>query len=86
MGTIAYNIVPTDPSAGYYLFAQAGGLAGFGNDSYLVYLDGAGDYDLNAPIVDGSDPDGAGYWMVGSDGGVYASGDVPFYGSTGIFS
>ena len=49
VGTIAYNIVPTDPSAGYYLFGQAGELAGFGNDSYLVYLDGASDYNLNAP-------------------------------------
>jgi hypothetical protein len=28
-------------------------------------------------------PDGGGYWMVGSDGGVYASGDAGFYGSTG---
>jgi hypothetical protein len=83
-GSIAYNIVPTDPGDGYYVFGQQGELAGFGNDNYLVYLDGAGNYSLNAPIVGmAPTPDGAGYWMVGSDGGVYASGDAQFYGSTG---
>ena len=28
-------------------------------------------------------PDGKGYWLVASDGGVYAFGDAAFYGSTG---
>ncbi len=83
-GTIAYNIVPTDPADGYYVFGQAGEITGFGNDNYLSYLDGAQYTNLNAPIV-GLAPttDGAGYWMVGSDGGVFASGDAGFYGSTG---
>jgi len=27
--------------------------------------------------------DGRGYWLVGSDGGVYGFGDAGFYGSTG---
>ncbi len=83
-GTIAFNIVPTDPGDGYYLFGQQGELTGFGNDNYLAYLDGAQYYDLNAPIVGmAPTPDGGGYWMVGSDGGVFASGDAQFYGSTG---
>jgi hypothetical protein len=83
-GTLAYNLVPTDPGDGYYIYGQAGELAGFGNDNYLVYLDGAGDYNLNAPIVGmAATPDGGGYWMVGGDGGVFSSGDAPFYGSTG---
>ncbi len=83
-GTIAYNIVPTDPGNGYYVFGRQGELAGFGNDAYLVYLNGAADYNLNAPIVGmAATPDGAGYWMVGRDGGVYSSGDAGFYGSTG---
>jgi hypothetical protein len=83
-GTIAYNIVPTDPESGYYLFGQAGELAGFGNDNYLVYLNGAFYYNLNAPIVGMvPTPDGGGYWMVGGDGGVFSSGDAGFYGSTG---
>jgi hypothetical protein len=83
-GTIAYNIVPTDPEDGYYVFGQQGEITGFGNDNYLSYLDGAQYQSLNAPIV-GMAPssDGGGYWMVGSDGGVFASGDAGFYGSTG---
>jgi ribosomal protein L24E len=28
-------------------------------------------------------PDGKGYWLVASDGGVFAFGDAPFHGSTG---
>jgi len=28
-------------------------------------------------------PDGAGYWLVASDGGIFSFGDAPFYGSTG---
>ena len=83
-GTIAYNIVPTDPGDGYYVFGQGGELSGFGNDNYLVYLYGAADVNLNAPIVGmAATPDGGGYWMVGSDGGVFGSGDAQFYGSTG---
>jgi hypothetical protein len=83
-GTIAYNIVPTDPENGYYLFGQAGEIAGFGNDNYLSYLNGAQYVNLNAPIVGmAPTPDGGGYWMVATDGGVFSSGDAGFYGSTG---
>ena len=28
-------------------------------------------------------PDGGGYWLVGSDGGIFGFGDAAFYGSTG---
>jgi hypothetical protein len=28
-------------------------------------------------------PTGAGYWLVASDGGIFAFGDATFYGSTG---
>jgi hypothetical protein len=30
-----------------------------------------------------STPDGNGYWLVGSDGGIFAYGDAGFYGSHG---
>jgi hypothetical protein len=83
-GTVAFNFVPKDLSVGYYLFGGRGELSGFGNDSYLSYLDGARYYNLNSPIVGAVlTPDGSGYWMVGSDGGIFASGDAGFYGSTG---
>jgi hypothetical protein len=39
---------------------------------------------LNAPIVSmATTPTGNGYWLVGADGGVFAYGDAPFWGSTG---
>ena len=28
-------------------------------------------------------PDGNGYWLVASDGGIFTFGDAPFFGSTG---
>ncbi len=39
---------------------------------------------LNKPIVGmASTPDGKGYWLVASDGGIFAFGTAGFYGSTG---
>ena len=39
---------------------------------------------LNAPVVGmAATPDGRGYWLVGSDGGVFAFGDAAFRGSEG---
>ena len=39
---------------------------------------------LNRPIVGmAATPDGRGYWLVASDGGIFAYGDAAFYGSTG---
>ena len=43
-----------------------------------------GGHPLNQPIVGMADtPDGAGYWEVASDGGIFTFGDAQFYGSTG---
>ena len=39
---------------------------------------------LNGPILGSvATPSGAGYWMVGSDGGIFSFGDAKFHGSTG---
>ena len=39
---------------------------------------------LNEPIVGmAATPDGGGYWLVASDGGIFTYGDAGFYGSTG---
>jgi N-acetylmuramoyl-L-alanine amidase len=39
---------------------------------------------LNKPIVSmAATPDGKGYWLVASDGGIFTFGDATFYGSTG---
>src|SRR5437899_2324842 len=43
-----------------------------------------GDLRLNRPIVGvAATPTGLGYWLVASDGGIFAFGDAAFYGSTG---
>ena len=83
-GTLAYNVGPTTPGQGYYLYRQNGSLVPFGNDGYLGYLGDLGAHPLNQPVV-GMAPtaEGAGYWMVASDGGVFAFGDAPFLGSMG---
>ena len=45
---------------------------------------GAASASLNKPIVGmAPTPDGKGYWLVASDGGVFTEGDAVFYGSTG---
>ena len=42
---------------------------------------------LDAPMVDMAvHPDGAGYWLLGGDGGVFSFGNVGFYGSTGAMT
>ena len=39
---------------------------------------------LNQPIVGmAATPDGRGYWLVASDGGIFTFGDARFFGSTG---
>ena len=39
---------------------------------------------LNEPIVGmATTPDGKGYWLVASDGGIFSFGDAQFYGSMG---
>jgi len=82
--TVAYNILPTTPGQGYYMFDSYGGLAGFGNDSYLNYLGDLTQVNLRAPVVAmATTPTDAGYWMTAGDGGVFSYGDAQFYGSTG---
>ena len=84
------GISPTSNKAGYWLVASDGGVFAFGNAGYYGSIPGAGlapagsglPHSLNAPIV-GMVPssDGGGYFMVASDGGVFAFGDARFEGS-----
>jgi hypothetical protein len=84
-GTIAYNLTTSTPHQGYYIYGDDGSLSGgFGNDSYLDYLGDLSTVSLNKPIVGmAQTADGAGYWMVATDGGIFSYGDAQFYGSTG---
>ena len=84
------GITPTASDAGYWLVASDGGIFSFGDAGFYgsipqIGLAPAGSSSakrLNAPIV-GMVPssDGGGYFMVASDGGVFAFGDAKFEGS-----
>jgi len=84
------GISPTANNAGYWLVGSDGGTFAFGNAGYYGSIPGDGlapagsglPHSLNAPIV-GMVPssDGGGYFMVASDGGVFAFGDAHFAGS-----
>ena len=48
------------------------------------FFGSAGSLHLNAPIVGmAGTPDGGGYWLVASDGGIFSYGDAQFFGSAG---
>ena len=84
------GIVPTADHGGYWLDASDGGVFSFGDSGFYGSIPGLGlhpagsglPHSLNAPIV-GMVPsiDGGGYFMVASDGGVFAFGDAHFAGS-----
>jgi hypothetical protein len=84
------GITPTSTGNGYWLPASDGGIFSFGDSTYYGSLPELGFHpagsgqpqSLNAPIV-GMVPSvtGHGYFMVASDGGVFAFGDAKFQGS-----
>ncbi len=84
------GITPTASRHGYWLVASDGGIFSFGDSSFYGSIPGVGLHpagsgqpnSLNAPIV-GMVPStsGHGYFMVASDGGVFAFGDARFAGS-----
>ncbi len=84
------GIAPTATRTGYWLVASDGGIFSFGTTQFYGSLpqDGYGPADssspkpLAAPIVAMvPSSDDRGYFMVGSDGGVFAFGDATFAGS-----
>ena len=84
------GITPTSDRAGYWLDASDGGVFAFGDTHFYGSIPGVGlnpagsglPNSLNQPIV-GMVPsvDDHGYFMVASDGGVFAFGDATFEGS-----
>ncbi len=85
------GITPTQSHNGYWLDASDGGIFSFGDAGFYGSIPGLGIHPagtpgnvrrLNAPVV-GMVPssDGSGYFMVASDGGVFAFGDAKFEGS-----
>ena len=84
------GIVATSDDGGYWLDASDGGIFSFGDTQFYGSIPGQGLHpagsglpnSLDAPIV-GMVPsyDDHGYFMVASDGGVFAFGDAAFEGS-----
>jgi len=84
------GISPTRDRKGYWLVASDGGIFAFGDSGYYGSLPGlgfspagsGGAFPLAAPIVAMvPSSDGAGYFMIASDGGIFAFGDAKFAGS-----
>ena len=84
------GISPTADKGGYWLVASDGGIFAFGDAGYSGSIPGDGlspagsglPHSLNAPIVAMvPSSNGGGYFMVASDGGVFAFGDARFAGS-----
>jgi hypothetical protein len=70
---------PSPITANFWLVTPSGAVESYGVPSY-----GAPGGPLNRPIVSTLvDHTQGGYWLVASDGGIFAFGDAPFYGSTG---
>jgi hypothetical protein len=85
------GMTPTATKDGYWLVASDGGIFSFGSVDFYGSIPGLGiapagtagaAKELNAPIV-GMVPssDDGGYFLVASDGGVFAFGDAKFEGS-----
>jgi hypothetical protein len=84
------GIVPTRDNNGYWLDASDGGIFAYGDTQFYGSIPGLGLHpagsglpnSLNAPIVAMvPSVDDGGYFMVASDGGVFAFGDAHFAGS-----
>jgi hypothetical protein len=84
------GITPSDSRTGYWLVASDGGIFSFGTSSYYGSIPAVGLHpagsglpnSLNAPIVAMvPSVSGHGYFMVASDGGIFAFGDARFAGS-----
>ena len=79
-GGLSVVAVAFGPYGGGWEVNPQGSVTTFGGE----VSDGSVTRTLNRPIVGmASTPDGGGYWLVASDGGVFSFGDADFYGSTG---
>ena len=74
------SLVPTATGTGYYEVTANGDVYAFGTAPFYGSMGGVS---LAKPVVGAAlDPETGGYWLVASDGGVFAF-HAPFYGSMG---
>ena len=78
-------LTPTPAGAGLWLFTSHGRVVTLGDAILHAGAGGATDlldFDLQGPIIDSTaTPDGNGYLMLGTDGGVFAFGSARYQGS-----
>ncbi len=76
-------MMTADPSGGYWTVTPAGALTPH-NGAPVFGSPALSNLRLAKPIVGmTATPDGNGYWLVASDGGIFSYGDATFYGSSG---
>ena len=79
-GSPVVSLVPTATGTGYYEVTANGDVYAFGQAPFYGSMGGVS---LAKPVVGAAlDPETGGYWLVASDGGVFAF-HAPFYGSMG---
>ncbi|MGD0882857.1 MAG: hypothetical protein ABSB09_14925 [Acidimicrobiales bacterium] len=83
-GTIGVNVASSTRSPGYNLVEADGVISPFGGGVFMNGFDNPESFEFNEPVAGMATTalDG-GYWLVAQDGGVFAFGDAPFYGSAG---
>ena len=80
--SVPHAAAPAPITPNFWLVTPSGAVESYGVPSY-----GAPSGPLNRPIVATVvDQTQGGYWLVASDGGIFAYGDTHFYGSTGSLS
>ena len=77
------RLMAADPLGGYWTVNWLGVITSHGG-APLFGSPALSGIRLTKPIVGmAATPDGQGYWLVASDGGIFTYGDAQFYGSTG---
>jgi hypothetical protein len=77
------RLMAADPNGGYWTVSGVGVVSGRGGAPTFGSPASSGTA-LTKPIVGmAATPDGQGYWLVASDGGIFTFGDATFDGSTG---
>jgi hypothetical protein len=77
------RLMTADPTGGYWTTTWLGAVTSHGGAPAFGSPARSG-IKLAKPIVGmAATPDGQGYWLVATDGGVFSYGDAKFYGSTG---
>ena len=77
------RLMAADPNGGYWTVNWVGVVTAYGGAPTFGSPALSGIKMVKPIVAMAATPDGRGYWLVASDGGVFTFGDASFYGSTG---